>query len=278
MASLASRREVGEALALSFLLPADLARFVAEKGSIALNGVSMTVNAVRDGDVRRHGHPHHAGRRPTWARWSRAAGSTWRSTSSRATLHAGWRRARARVRRPECPARRTIDPKLTERVAGAIADVRAGKMVILVDDEDRENEGDLTMAAEFVTPEAINFMATHGRGLICVTLTEEQVAAPRAADDADARTRRPPARHRVHGQHRGAPRRDDRHQRRRPRAHHPRRRQPGRAGRATSSRPATSSRCARARAACWCAPGRPRARSISRASPVSRPPASSARS
>src|SRR5580693_7966519 len=70
---------------------------------------------------------------------------------------------------------RMIDPKLTERVAGAIADIRAGKMVILVDDEDRENEGDLTMAAQFVTPDAINFMATHGRGLICVTLTEEQI-------------------------------------------------------------------------------------------------------
>jgi 3,4-dihydroxy 2-butanone 4-phosphate synthase/GTP cyclohydrolase II len=70
---------------------------------------------------------------------------------------------------------RTIDPKLTERIAGAITDVRAGKMVILVDDEDRENEGDLTMAAQFATPEAINFMATHGRGLICVTLSEEQV-------------------------------------------------------------------------------------------------------
>src|SRR5580692_4207285 len=48
-------------------------------------------------------------------------------------------------------------------------------MVILVDDEDRENEGDLTMAAQFVTPDAINFMATHGRGLICVTLNEDQV-------------------------------------------------------------------------------------------------------
>jgi 3,4-dihydroxy 2-butanone 4-phosphate synthase/GTP cyclohydrolase II len=70
---------------------------------------------------------------------------------------------------------RTIDPKLTERVAGAIADIRAGRMVILVDDEDRENEGDLTMAAQFVTPEAINFMATHGRGLICVTLPGEQI-------------------------------------------------------------------------------------------------------
>jgi 3,4-dihydroxy 2-butanone 4-phosphate synthase/GTP cyclohydrolase II len=69
----------------------------------------------------------------------------------------------------------TIDPKLTERIANAIADVRAGKMVILVDDEDRENEGDLTMVGQFVTPEAINFMATHGRGLICLALTEEQI-------------------------------------------------------------------------------------------------------
>jgi 3,4-dihydroxy 2-butanone 4-phosphate synthase/GTP cyclohydrolase II len=68
-----------------------------------------------------------------------------------------------------------IDPQLTARIASAISDIRAGKMVILVDDEDRENEGDLTMAAQFVTPDAINFMATHGRGLICLALSEEQV-------------------------------------------------------------------------------------------------------
>ncbi|MDP1654302.1 MAG: 3,4-dihydroxy-2-butanone-4-phosphate synthase, partial [Rhodocyclaceae bacterium] len=53
-----------------------------------------------------------------------------------------------------------------------IAEIRAGRMVVLVDEEDRENEGDLVMAAEHVTPEAINFMAKHGRGLICLTLTE----------------------------------------------------------------------------------------------------------
>jgi 3,4-dihydroxy 2-butanone 4-phosphate synthase / GTP cyclohydrolase II len=57
----------------------------------------------------------------------------------------------------------------------ALEDIRAGKMVILVDDEDRENEGDLTMAAEKVTPEAINFMARFGRGLICLSLTQERV-------------------------------------------------------------------------------------------------------
>ncbi len=59
----------------------------------------------------------------------------------------------------------------------AIEDIRAGKMVILVDDEDRENEGDLTMAAEAITPEAINFMARFGRGLICLALTPEKVDA-----------------------------------------------------------------------------------------------------
>ncbi|MBS1823191.1 MAG: 3,4-dihydroxy-2-butanone-4-phosphate synthase [Acidobacteria bacterium] len=59
-------------------------------------------------------------------------------------------------------------------VAEAVAEIRAGKMVVVVDDEDRENEGDLTLAAEFVTPEAINFMAKFGRGLICLTLTEER--------------------------------------------------------------------------------------------------------
>jgi 3,4-dihydroxy 2-butanone 4-phosphate synthase/GTP cyclohydrolase II len=55
-----------------------------------------------------------------------------------------------------------------------IADLKHGKMVVLVDEEDRENEGDLVLAADFVTPEAINFMAMHGRGLICLTLTEER--------------------------------------------------------------------------------------------------------
>ncbi len=59
-------------------------------------------------------------------------------------------------------------------VEEAVADFRAGRMVVLVDDEDRENEGDLAMAAEKVTPDTINFMARHGRGLICLTLTEER--------------------------------------------------------------------------------------------------------
>lgn len=57
----------------------------------------------------------------------------------------------------------------------ALEDIRLGKMVVMVDDEDRENEGDLVMAAEMATPEAINFMATYGRGLICVPLTKNRI-------------------------------------------------------------------------------------------------------
>ena len=62
-----------------------------------------------------------------------------------------------------------------ERVAAALEDIRQGKMVILVDDEDRENEGDVCMAAEMADAETINFMARHARGLICLSLTEERI-------------------------------------------------------------------------------------------------------
>ena len=61
----------------------------------------------------------------------------------------------------------------------AIAEIAAGRMLVVVDDEDRENEGDFVMAAEKVTPEAVNFMATHGRGLICLPLTGERLDAAR---------------------------------------------------------------------------------------------------
>jgi 3,4-dihydroxy 2-butanone 4-phosphate synthase / GTP cyclohydrolase II len=75
------------------------------------------------------------------------------------------------------PARlHDLDSELISRVTRGIEQVRAGKMLILVDDEDRENEGDLVLAAEKVTPEAIAFMANFGRGLICLTLTPEQIA------------------------------------------------------------------------------------------------------
>jgi 3,4-dihydroxy 2-butanone 4-phosphate synthase / GTP cyclohydrolase II len=60
-----------------------------------------------------------------------------------------------------------------DTIESALEDIRQGKMIIVVDDEDRENEGDFVMAAELITPEAVNFMATHGRGMICAPVTQE---------------------------------------------------------------------------------------------------------
>jgi len=73
-------------------------------------------------------------------------------------------------------------------IEDALCELRAGRMIVVVDDEDRENEGDLTMAADMITPEAINFMATHGRGLICLAMTGERLdeleLAPMAPDNS----------------------------------------------------------------------------------------------
>jgi 3,4-dihydroxy-2-butanone 4-phosphate synthase len=69
----------------------------------------------------------------------------------------------------------TEDEFVFAEIEDAIRELRAGRMVVVVDDEDRENEGDLTMAAAKITPEAINFMATHGRGLICLAMTGERL-------------------------------------------------------------------------------------------------------
>ncbi len=62
-------------------------------------------------------------------------------------------------------------------ISEAIEEIRNGRMIILVDNEDRENEGDLVVAAEFCTPEIVNFMATYGRGLICISMTQERLEA-----------------------------------------------------------------------------------------------------
>jgi 3,4-dihydroxy 2-butanone 4-phosphate synthase / GTP cyclohydrolase II len=68
------------------------------------------------------------------------------------------------------------DPAAISPIADIIADIRSGRIVVLVDDEDRENEGDLVFAADFVTAEKINFLAKHGRGLICMPITQEHAA------------------------------------------------------------------------------------------------------
>src|SRR5690606_40178368 len=98
-----------------------------------------------------------------------------RALARNPTHRAGGGRARvvsAMTHRQNPPEPRPLDigPESLRAVQAAIDDIRAGKMIILVDDEDRENEGDLCMAADRVTPAAINFMAMHGRGLICLAL------------------------------------------------------------------------------------------------------------
>ncbi len=102
-------------------------------------------------------------------------------------------------------------------IPDAAADIREGRMIIIVDDEDRENEGDLVCAAEKITPEIINFMARHARGLICLPLTEERCdelhLSPQVADNTSRLG------HRVHGLDRSAPRSDHRNLSRRSRDH-----------------------------------------------------------
>ena len=121
-------------------------------------------------------------------------------------------------------------------------------MVVVVDAADRENEGDLTIAAQFATPQAVNFMAKEGRGLICLCLTERALRRARAADDD--RAQRDALRHRVHRLDRSARGNLDRNLRARSRAHDPGRdRSVERAAGHRAAR-ATCSRCARRRAAC----------------------------
>ena len=118
----------------------------------------------------------------------------------------------------------------------AIEDFRAGRMLVIVDDEDRENEGDITIAAENVTPEIINFMARHARGLICLSLSPEICDALQLPPMSSRNNSRfGTAFTRIH---RGGRGRHHRHLRGRPRAYHSRRHRSGQqAGRSGSSRP-----------------------------------------
>ncbi len=138
-------------------------------------------------------------------------------------------------------------------------------MIVVVDDEDRENEGDLTLAAEKVTPEAINFMAKYGRGLVCLAMTEERLEhlriGPMTAENTsnygtafceaiDARKASAPASRPTTAP---APLKS-------PSIPPP--------GPPTSPAPAMSSRYGPAKAVSWCAPGKPKPPSISPASPA----------
>ncbi len=137
-----------------------------------------------------------------------------------------------------------------------VAELAAGRMVILVDEEDRENEGDLVLAADLVTPEAINFMARFARGLICLTLTRErcerlQLPPMTARNGAQHGTAFTVSIEAASGVTTGISAAD------RARTVQAAVRKDAQ-GRATSSSPATSSRCRRRTAACSCAPATPK--------------------
>ena len=148
--------------------------------------------------------------------------------------------------------------KRFDSIESVVADIRKGKMVIVVDDADRENEGDLIMAAQFVTPAAVNFMAKHGRGLICVPTTSErleQLGIERMvqAEPRDVQNGFP-------GQRGRGARHHHRHQRRRPGEDHPASWPIRPPCRMTSCSRDTCFRCARGRAACCSGPATPRRR------------------
>ena len=214
-----STREDGFARIVTFDAPPELLRYIVEKGSITVDGGLIDRLRDRRRLVLRVAHPrdaraHDAGYGRPWPARQSGGGCA--------------RQVRGEAGRPMSRPFATIEEALDE--------IRAGRMVVVCDDEDRENEGDLTLAAQFATPEAINFMAKEGRGLICLALTPERcdelgldlMAAKNESPYETAFTVSIEARD-------GITHRD---QRRRPRAHDPGRGRPGvRAARPRPARP-----------------------------------------
>ena len=159
----------GEGVRIRIEAPSELLRYCVEKGSITVDGVSLTVAEVDETGFEVALIPH------------TLEVTTLGELTAGDAGQPGGRRPR-QVRRKAAPrydatVTMAADPRTESpfaTVEEAIEEIRAGRFVVVVDDEDRENEGDLTIAAQFATPEAVNFMATHGRGLICLCLTEER--------------------------------------------------------------------------------------------------------
>ena len=190
----------GDSTRVAFARPAALARFVAPKGSVALNGASLTVNEVEGASSAstsfRIPEAH-----TTWGDVRVGDLRQSRDRHARALRRAAGRGRRCRLEAdpalafPPGTRRISLNDSPISSIEEIIEDARNGRMFILVDHEDRENEGDLVIPAQMCTPNAINFMATHGRGLICLTLTGERLDALglplMAAVELVAGTRRP---------------------------------------------------------------------------------------
>ena len=197
------RHPAGNSTIYQFQVPLTLMDYIVAKGSVAVDGISLTVAQIRGESFAAAVVPRDRGGHDAQGEADRRSGKR-RSRPDgqvRAPLLRPLRRRGSHLR-PEAPRPGRHAPRLRGRevsvvnAAGAhppfsaieegIAELAAGRMLIVVDDEDRENEGDLVMAAEKVTPEAVNFMARYGRGLICMPLTGQRMDAlgiPPMADE-----------------------------------------------------------------------------------------------
>lgn len=181
------REENARAIQFTVRAPRELARYIAHKGSITVDGTSLTVNAVNGAEFELTIVPHTLSE-TIMAEYQPDAGSTSRSTCWPVTWSACCLATRPPSPAPPASAKRfsprTVSqvthelhkgvPMALNTIDELIEDIRQGKMVILMDDEDRENEGDLIMAAECVRTEDINFMVKHARGLVCMPMTRER--------------------------------------------------------------------------------------------------------
>ena len=196
-------------------IPDHLRRYVAQEGSLAVNGVSLTVAELSGSRVAFSIIPytaHHTALR------DRMPGA---SVNLEVDMIAKYLES-LHIHAPPAPGS-AGEPKANPSpvacgVAAATAELAAGGMIIVTDHAARENEGDLVIAAEHVTPAAVNFMVTHARGMVCVPLTAERAARARPAADGAGQQR--PAPHRLHRVGRLPARHHHRHLGRRPRRHH----------------------------------------------------------
>ena len=210
----------------------EILRYCVEKGSIAVDGVSLTIAGLRDDAFEVALIPH------TLEVTTLGALEPGDEVNLEVDVLAKYVEKLIAPGYDFGPMTQTAHEKTRHFAAieDAIEDIRQGKFVVVVDAADRENEGDLTIAAQFATPEAINFMATHARGLICLPLTEERCDELGSAPDG--RAQRGAAPDRLHRLDRGARRRLDRDLRAGPLAHDPGRDRPDEgAGRPRPARP-----------------------------------------
>ena len=168
----------GDSLRVEIETPAEISRYIVKKGSVAMDGISLTVNDQRDNRFTLNVIPYSAAKTTIGSKNPGDQVNVETDILGR-YVEKFVTRQREGGLGPRFPLQiRIHQGKVIMAIADiedVIKDVKDGKMVIIVDDEDRENEGDVMIAAEKVTPEAINFMARYACGLICLSLSEERV-------------------------------------------------------------------------------------------------------